>query len=95
MALASFSVVAFFRKRPDLGENVIRVRVLPVIAGILLTSGMVLAVLNFEVLTGASEAIAWSITATLPLAAIVGVVLATRMRRSDPERYGRLGNSRF
>ncbi|HYO86908.1 MAG TPA: APC family permease [Dermatophilaceae bacterium] len=104
MALTSFAVVVYFRNRADLtdpadpaarADHPIRVFVLPLAAGIVLTSVLVLAVVNFKVLTGASEGLAWAITATLPIAAVLGVVLAKRVGRIDPARYELLGSSRL
>lgn len=95
MAIASFAVVAFFRKRTEYREHAVRVFVLPLIAGVLLTGVLIVAVLNFSVLTGASVGIAWAITAVLPIAAVVGALLALRVGRNDPEKYARLGQSRI
>jgi hypothetical protein len=56
---------------------------------------LVLAILNFQVLTGASAALAWGLTATLPIAAIVGYVLAARLAKNDPVAFVRLGESQL
>lgn len=95
MALASLSVLVFFSRRGLEGESTLRVRILPIIAGVLLTVVLVLAVVNFSVLTGASSGIAWAITSTLPIVAVIGVVLARQMARTDPQRYRALGANRL
>ena len=95
MALVSLAVVVHFRRKPDRTETQMRVLVLPVVAGLALLTILVLAIANFDVLTGASECLAWGLTALLPLAGIVGAVLATRLRRSEPEKYAHLGSNRL
>lgn len=94
MALVSLAVVVHFRRMPERAETVVRVLVLPVVAGLALLTILVLAIANFSVLTGADVALAWGLVALLPLAGILGAVLATRLSRSDPEKYAVLGTNR-
>lgn len=95
MVFASFAVVVHFRGKPDRTESPARILVLPIVAGLALLTILVLAIVNFSVLTGASEGLAWALTGLLPLAGILGVVLATRLRRADPQKYARLGSNRL
>lgn len=94
MAMTSLAVIVFFSRRKELGESTWRVQVAPFVSGILLVIILVLAVVNFRVLTGASDATAWVITATLPLAGIIGWFLTARLGRTDPHRYTSLGSNR-
>lgn len=95
MAMASLAVVLHFRRKPDRTESPLRILVLPIVAGLALLTILLLAIANFSVLTGASEGLAWALTALLPLAGILGAVVATRLRRTEPERYARLGSNRL
>jgi amino acid transporter len=95
MAMASFAVIVYFRRKPDRTESPMRVVVLPVVAGLALLAILALAIVNFSVLTGASVGLAWGLTALLPLSGIVGAVLASRLRRAEPHKYERLGSNRL
>jgi hypothetical protein len=95
MAMASLAVVVHFRRKPDRTESPFRIVVLPIVAGLALLTILVLAIANFSVLTGASEGLAWALTALLPLAGIVGAVAATRLRRTEPGEYASLGSNRL
>ena len=95
MAMASFAVIVYFWRKPDRTESPMRVLVLPVVAGLALLAILALAIVNFSVLTGASVGLAWALTALLPLSGIVGAVLASRLRRAEPDKYQRLGSNRL
>jgi amino acid transporter len=96
MAVTSFAVVAYFRKRPDHELGPVRTAVAPVIAGVLLLGILVLGVANFNVLiTGSSDAPTDTMTIVLPLilvaAGVLGMIVAAVMRRSRPEAYANIG----
>jgi len=76
--LTSFAVLAFFNGRAHATDGTLRTVILPVISGVLLICVLVLAIANFDVLTGASKTISYILTGLLPLAAIAGVLLARR-----------------
>jgi len=81
MALTSFAVPAFFRRRPELTEGGLTTTVAPIVAGLGLVGAMTLAVLNFDLLTGASKWLASALPFTLLAAAVVGAGLALRLKR--------------
>jgi amino acid transporter len=95
MAATAFAVARYFGRREEMQWQPLNIVLLPVASGLILTSILVLAILNFTVLTGASPAIAWGLTVTLPLAAVVGFVLALRLRKKDPAAFLKLGESRL
>lgn len=95
MAATAFSVTVYFARRRDLFWEPVNVVFLPLASGIVLTVILVLAVLNFQVLTGASPNLAWALTALLPLAAAVGYVLASRLAKEKPTVFERLGESQL
>lgn len=85
-ALAALSVVAFFRKDRR-GFGAWRVQAAPFAAFVLLSVMIVLVVLNFDLLTGASATVNALLILPVPLAFAAGAVLAHRIRRRDPARY--------
>ncbi|WP_406012454.1 hypothetical protein OG520_06055 [Streptomyces sp. NBC_00984] len=50
----------------------------------------VLATLHFDLLTGRTGAVDVALLVPLPVVLVAGVVVALRIRRSDPGRYARL-----
>jgi amino acid transporter len=93
MALASFSVPAFFARNPELQAGTLGTVVLPVFTGICFVVVAVLVVIHFDVLTGVSHTLAVVLPALIPAAAIAGIILALRLSHVDPERFAKLGES--
>jgi amino acid transporter len=91
MAIASFSVPAFFRANLQLRSPLLETAVLPALSGIALSVVLVLAIIHFDVLTGASHLAAVALPTLIPIAAIIGVALAVRLRHTDPVRFANLG----
>lgn len=96
MALTSFAVIRYFR-HADAGadEGALRVVVLPLLSGIALTAVLLFAIANFSVLTGASKTLSYALTVSLPVAAIIGFLLAGRLRMRNPVLFSKLGNSKL
>ena len=59
MSMASFAVIVYFRGDRTESPGIL---VLPIVAGLALLTILVLAIVNFSVLTGASEGLAWALT---------------------------------
>jgi amino acid transporter len=96
MAVTSFAVVAFFRKRPDAEVSPFARGVAPAIAGVALLVVLVLGVLNFNVLiTGATDAPTDTMTIVLPVilfgGGLLGLVVGAWMRSNRPDTYARIG----
>lgn len=91
MALASFAVVSFFRTIPDRTEGMLRVVILPIVSGLALLAVLVLAVVEFDVLTGLTGPMAWGLPALIPIAGVAGLVRARLLRSGAPERHAQLG----
>jgi amino acid transporter len=96
MALTSFAVVAFFRRRPAPELGTWRTLIAPVIAGLGLLAILVLGVANFNVLiTGSTDAPTDSISVILPIvlfgSGVVGLIVAAIMRSKAPQRYTAIG----
>ncbi len=95
MAIASFAVPAFFARNKGLAEGAVSSFVAPLLAGLGLLVVLVLAVINFAVLTGASSILSYSLTGLLLAGAVAGVMLAMRLKARDPARYGTIGYEKF
>jgi amino acid transporter len=93
MIATAASVIRFFRVDPR-GHGRMRTMVLPGLGALGLCLVLVLAVLNFHVLTGASRRISHGLVASVPVAIVVGAWMAARLRRREPARYLRLGQNR-
>ncbi|WP_231643287.1 APC family permease [Mycolicibacterium baixiangningiae] len=83
LVLTSLAVLTFFMRKRGKG-NVWTTRVAPALglAGLVLSGALV--VLNFPMLVGGSPALAYSLLAVFPVAAVIGVVLAIRRGPIQP-----------
>jgi hypothetical protein len=91
MALTSAAVVVFSLRHPELKLGLWRGAIFPGFSCLVLLAVLVIAVVHFDVLTGASQALSYSLCAIIPAALLVGVFLAARLRESSPQRYLALG----
>jgi amino acid transporter len=91
MALASFSVVAFFRRSQGLESSGFKTILAPLAAGIILAIIAVLVVVHFDALTGAQPALAIGLPLLVPVAAVLGIIAAARLKQSSAARYARMG----
>jgi len=94
MAFASFAVVAFFRRHPDLDPNVWRTLVAPLVAGAALAAAAVFAYASFDKLIGPLGWLTWGLPMLVPVAAVVGVGAAAVLKGRDPQRYAEMGRHR-
>ncbi|MFS2072749.1 APC family permease [Pseudomonas sp. CT11-2] len=95
MAITSAAVFVFFRRHPELKLGIWRGRIFPGFSCLALLAVLVLAVVHFDVLTGASVALSYSLCAIIPAALLAGVFLAARLRKTSPERYLALGSHKL
>jgi hypothetical protein len=96
MALTTLAVIRYFKYgNPGAPEGTLRVFVLPLLSGIALCAVLLLAIANFSVLTGASKTVSYALTASLPIAAITGLLLAGRLKTRNPILFSQLGNSKI
>jgi amino acid transporter len=91
MALASFSVIAFFRRSQALESSGFKTMLAPLVAGVVLAIIAVLVVIHFDVLTGAQPALAIGLPMLVPVAAVLGVIAAARLKQSSAARFAQLG----
>ncbi len=89
------AVIGFFRRRSGIHsaarESWVRTQALPAVSCVLLTYVLITAIRHFDVLTGASGWLADALCSLVPLAVLLGVALAARLRRVSAEHYRRLG----
>lgn len=92
MALTSFAVVAFFNRDAH-GENALSSKLAPIVAGVAMAALFVYIFANFGGLTGTSGALGIILPALVILAAIVGYLMAARLKQADAKRFDRMGNN--
>ncbi|WP_210644219.1 MULTISPECIES: APC family permease [unclassified Pseudomonas] len=95
MALTSAAVFVYFRAHPELKLGVLRGQVLPGFSCLALVAVLILAVMHFDVLTGASKLLSYALCAVIPAALIGGLLLAARLRKVSPERFMALGSHKL
>ncbi|WP_233859195.1 APC family permease [Paraburkholderia sp. HD33-4] len=95
MALSSAAVIAFFASLKSREEGALRVVFFPLVSGLALLAVLVLAIVNFPLLTGAGPLVSYGLTALMPVFAVAGVVTALRLRSRDRHAFDRLGSSRL
>lgn len=94
MALTSAAVVMFFLRCHDGKLGKMRTLLLPVLSGIGLLAVLVLAIMNFHVLTGTSRFTSFALICLIPLALLAGLLAARRLRKADAVRFAGLGQDR-
>jgi multisubunit Na+/H+ antiporter MnhB subunit len=95
MALTSVAIYVYFQRHPQLKVGVWRGKILPGFSCLALLTVLVLAVVHFDVLTGASQLISYGLCAVIPAALICGLFLAVRLRRTSPQRFMALGSHKL
>ena len=95
MALTSVAIYVYFQRHPQLKVGVWRGKILPGFSCLALLTVLVLAIVHFDVLTGASQLISYGLCAVIPAALICGLFLAVRLRRTSPQRFMALGSHKL
>ena len=91
MAVTSLSVIAYFA-REKLGVSALSSLILPAIAGLIMAALFVYIYMNFGDLTGTTGgALGWILPALIPAGAVVGVLMAARLKSADPAAFARMG----
>ncbi len=95
MAMTSVAVCVYFHRHPELKVGALRGRILPGLSCLALLMVLILAVAHFDVLTGASKLLSYSLCAVIPLALLGGIFLAARLRKVSPQRFLALGSHKL
>lgn len=94
MAAASFAVVGYFQRNGDQGEGALATRILPTVAGAALALIFLFSFAKFGEMIGSSGWEGFAMPMLVPLAALVGYVLASRLRQRDFARFDAIGERR-
>lgn len=92
MAVTSLSVIAFFRKKG--GGSPLATLILPAASGLIMAVLFVYIFVNYGDLTATAGALGIILPALIPAAAIIGVLMAGRLKARDPETFARMGENR-
>ena len=93
MAITSISVIVFFRSQAQGGA--IQTLLLPLVAAAVMAWMFYYIYTNFGDLTGTTGgALGWILPGLIPLGALVGLLLAMRLKAADPAAYARMGQNR-
>ena len=95
MAMTSISVCVYFHRHPELNVGLWRGRILPIFSSLALLMVLILAVVHFDVLTGASQLLSYALCAVIPAALLGGIFLAARLRKVSPQRFLALGSHKL
>jgi GNAT superfamily N-acetyltransferase len=93
MAVTAFSVVGYFRRHRDTGENLWRRVISPVIAAVLLTAVLVLTLDQYSTLMAlpTDHPLVWILPSSFGLAAVAGVIWGYNLRGNRPDVYASIG----
>jgi len=93
MTVTSLSVIVFFRRQGMSGQP-LATFVLPLVSGLVMAGLFVYIFLHFGDLTGTTGGILGIILpALIPLAAVIGYLLAVRLEKTEPARFARMGHN--
>ena len=93
MAVTSLSVILFFRKS-GAAVSPLSGLILPAVAGLIMAALFVYIYLNFGDLTGTTGgALGWILPGLIPLGAVIGLLLARRLKSADPAAFARMGQN--
>lgn len=94
MAITSLSVIVFFRRNGG-NASVLSTLILPLVSGLIMAALFGYIFVNFGDLTQtAGGALGWILPALIPLAAIVGILMASRLKATNASAYARMGQNR-
>ncbi len=92
MGVTSLSVIVYFSKNG--GGSALSTMILPGIAGLIMAALFVYIFINYGDLTGTTGgSLSWVLPSLIPAGGVVGLLLALRLKSSDPERFARMGQN--
>lgn len=93
MTITSLSVIVFFRRKG--GQPVLTTLVLPALSGLVMAALFIYIFINFGDLTQTADgSLGIILPALIPIAGIIGFLMASRLKASDPAAYARMGQNR-
>lgn len=91
MAFTAFAIVAFFSRNKGLESNTLVTTILPVVTGVILLALVIYIAVNFGTIAGASGVLAVFLPGLVVIAALIGLLLAARLKGADSASFARLG----
>jgi amino acid transporter len=93
MAVTSISVIAFFRKT-GIAASPISTLLLPLVAAAIMAALFFYIFANYGDLTGTTGgSLGWFLPALIPAGAVIGLLLAARLKVADPAKYAKMGQN--
>jgi amino acid transporter len=93
MAVTSISVIAFFRKT-GIAASPISTLLLPLVAAAIMAALFFYIFANYGDLTGTTGgSLGWILPALIPAGAVIGLLLAARLKAADPAKYAKMGQN--
>ena len=93
MCVTSISVIVFFRKT-GISASPISTVLLPIVAAVIMAGLFFYIFANYGDLTGTTGgSLGWILPSLIPLAAVIGLLLAARLKAADPARFARMGEN--
>jgi hypothetical protein len=77
-----------------MGETAISTKILPVISGVIMAVLFVKIFMDFGTLTGAEGSLSWMLPSLVLVAGVVGILLAAKLKASDPAKFADLGKTK-
>ncbi|RYD86776.1 MAG: APC family permease, partial [Sphingomonadales bacterium] len=94
MAITSLSVIVYFRKAGG-QSSPITTLILPAVSGLIMAALFVYIFVNFGDLTGTTGgALGIILPALIPIAGIIGYLIASMLKASNPAAYARMGENK-
>ena len=92
MSIISFAVIAYFNARKNQG-SVWSTKIAPAISGVIMGLLSLYVLFTFGPATGTTAPLSFIFPALVPLAAIVGYLMAAGLQSRDPKRFAQLGSN--
>jgi amino acid transporter len=91
MTFTAFAIITFFARHPGLENSVMTTRIMPLITGTVLGILVIYIALNFGSIAGANGVMAIILPGLVLVAAIIGLLLAMRLKTNNATGFARLG----
>jgi hypothetical protein len=91
MCVVSFAVVFFFQQKKDLAPSGLKSFLAPLVAGIVLGIVAIMVAVHFPDLTGANLTLAYGFVILVPIAAVLGAMVAAKLKSASSSRFAELG----
>ena len=93
MCVTSISVILFFRKS-GIAASPVSTVLLPIVAAVIMAGLFFYIFANYGDLTGTTGgSLSWILPSLIPLAAIIGLLLAARLKSADPAKFAKMGEN--